>query len=153
MAGGEKIEADRLAAGLLSTTIRLVRRLRVERSEEELSLFKLIVLASLARSGAVTATDLAAREHIRPQSLTRILAFLEKKGFVERQPDGADRRRLLITVTASGMEALRLSDHQRKAWLAGAIGRRLSPAERGELVRACRLLDRLAGDEGGRIKA
>jgi DNA-binding MarR family transcriptional regulator len=65
--------------------------LRLERDDEALSLFKLGILGILYRIGSVTATDLATREHIRPQSLTRLLAFVEKRGLVSRQSDEADR--------------------------------------------------------------
>ena len=95
-----------VASSIRRSVVRLVRRLRLERTDEGLSLFKLSILGILYRKGAVTATNLAIQEHIRPQSLTRLLASLERRGYVSRQPDGADRRHLLITLTAEGKKAL-----------------------------------------------
>jgi DNA-binding MarR family transcriptional regulator len=121
--------------------------LRLERVDEALSLSKLSILGILYRKGIVTATDLASQEHIQPQSLTRLLAFLEKRGFISRKPDGTDKRRLLITLTAEGKKALAADVRRKEAWLAKAMERALSPAEREILLNASRLLDRLT-EEG-----
>jgi DNA-binding MarR family transcriptional regulator len=136
-----------VASSIRRSVVRLVRRLRLERDDEALSLFKLSILGILYRKGPVSATDLATREHIRPQSLTRLLAFLEKRGFVSRQPDEADRRRLLITITAEGKKALARDVRRKEAWLARVMERVLSPAERELLFQASRLLDRLTGED------
>ncbi len=140
-------DLDDVAAALRNSLGRIVRRLRVERADEALSLFKLIVLASVSRRGPISATELAARERIRPQSLTRLLAFLEKTGLVERRQDETDRRRLLITVTAKGKEALERNARNTEAWLATTMARCLSASEQEVLFCASRLLDRLAEEE------
>jgi DNA-binding MarR family transcriptional regulator len=124
-----------------------VRRLRLERPDEALSLAKLGILGILDRRGAVTATDLATGEHIRPQSLTRLLTFLEKRGFVSRRPDEADRRRLQIALTTEGRKALAADVRRKEAWLARAMERTLSSGERAILIHACRLLDRLTEED------
>jgi DNA-binding MarR family transcriptional regulator len=110
----------------------------------------LIVLGSLYRGGPVTATELASRERIRPQSLTRLLSSLEKRGFVSRQPDGTDRRRLLISLTEDGKKALEADFRRREAWLSAAMTRHLSVVEREALFHASRLLDRITEDESAR---
>ena len=136
-----------VASSILRSIARLVRRLRLEREDEALSLFKLSILGILHRKGPVTATDLATGENIRPQSLTRLLAFLEERGFVSRQPDEEDRRRLLITITAEGKEALSADFRRKEAWLTKEMERALSPDERELLSHASRLLDRLAEED------
>ncbi len=135
------------ASSIRRSVFRLVRRMRLERADEKLSLFKLSILGILYRKDAVTATELATRERIRPQSLTRLLAYLEKRGFISRQPDGADRRRLLITLTSEGKKALTADIHRKEAWLTKEMKQTLSPHERRLLLRASRLLDRLTKDE------
>ena len=142
-----KDDVSEAASALRGSIARLMRRLRLERPEKALSLFKLSILGTLYRSGPVTATDLATRERIRPQSLTRLLANLEEQGFVSKETDGADRRRLLIVITPEGKKSLIASVRQQEAWLAAEMTRRLSPAERKILLDASRLLDRLT--EGG----
>jgi DNA-binding MarR family transcriptional regulator len=136
-----------VASSILRSIARLVRRLRLERDDEALSLFKLSILGILYRKGPVTATDLATRENIRPQSLTRLLAFLEERGFVSRQPDEEDRRRLLITITAEGKKALSADFRRKEAWLTKEMERVLSPDEHRLLLQASHLLDRLTEDD------
>ncbi len=138
---------EEIARALRRSVTLLMRRLRLNRTEEVFSPSKLIVLGSLLRGGPVTATDLAARERIRPQSLTRLLAALEERGFVSKQPHGTDRRRLLITITEDGKKALEADFHRREEWLAGAMTRRLSVIEREALFHASRFLDRLTEEE------
>jgi len=135
------------ASSIRRSVVRLVRRMRLERTDEALSLLKLSILGMLYRKGAVTATELATRERVRPQSLTRVLASLEKRGFVSRQPDGADGRRLLITLTPEGKKALGADIRKKEAWLAKEMEKVLAPDERGLLLQASRLLDRLT-EEG-----
>lgn len=135
------------ARSIRRSVVRLVRRLRLERADEELSLAKLTILGFLYNEGPVTATALAARERIRPQSLTRLVAFLEERGFVSRQPDDADRRRLLISITPAGKKALAADIRKKEAWLARAMERMLSPDEHRTLIHACRLLDRLTEEK------
>ena len=110
-------------------------------------MFNLSILGILYRTGPVTATDLAVKEHIRPQSLTRLLASLTRRGYISRQPDRADRRRLLITLTAEGKKALGADVGKKEAWLARGIERNLSPDDRKLLLQASGLLDRLAGED------
>ncbi len=136
-----------VASSIRRSVVRLVRRLRLERADEGLSMLNLNILGILYRKGPVTATDLAIQEHIRPQSLTRLLASLERRGYVSRQPDEADRRRLLITLTAGGKKALGADVGKKEAWLARGMERTLSPDERELLLHASRLLDRLAEED------
>jgi len=140
-------QTDEIAGALRRSVTLLMRRLRLNRTEEVLSPSKLIVLGNLYRGGPITATDLAARERIRPQSLTRLLASLEERGFVSRQPDGMDRRCLLISLTEDGKKALEMDFRRREAWLSAAMTRYLSVAEREALFHASRLLDRLTEEE------
>jgi DNA-binding MarR family transcriptional regulator len=135
------------ARSIRRSAVRLVRRLRLERADEALSLFKLSILGILYRRGPVTATDLATQEHIRPQSLTRLLASLEKRGFVSRQSDEADRRRLLITLTPEGKKTLEADVRKKEAWLARGIEGTLSPDEQEILLQASRLLDRFTEND------
>ncbi len=139
--------ADDAAATLIQAVKRLARRLRRERAAHGVSPSKLTVLGHLLRDGPMTATDLAARDRIQPQSLTRIIAALEERGLIGRQQDEADRRQIRIALTEAG-RALLAEDSRRQAeWLARAIGATLDPAERALLRAAAPLLERLAGME------
>lgn len=124
---------------------RLARRLRVETSEHGApSPAALGLLATLYREGAMPGVALAAAEGLKPQSLTRLVARLEKDGLIERTPDPADRRNLVIALTAAGRRALRDRMRQRRRWLSDAIDERLDADERAVLLAAAPLLLRLA---------
>ena len=145
--GGRNDNLAEVARSIRRSAIRLVRRLRLERADEGLSMLNLSILGILYRKGPATATDLAIQEHIRPQSLTRLLASLERRGYVSRQPDEADRRRLLITLTSGGKKALGADVRKKEEWLARGMERTLSPNDRELLLHASRLLARLAEED------
>jgi DNA-binding MarR family transcriptional regulator len=138
---------EEIAVAVRTSVTRVMRQLRLNRTEEIFTPFKMIILGRLYDGKPVVPTVLAARERIRPQSLTRVLAALEERGFVSRQMDGADRRRQLIRITEEGKEALIMDVRRREAWLSAAMRRRLSPQEREALLTASRLLDRLTEEE------
>ena len=65
------------------------------------------VLRHLAQAGPVTIGE-ATRHLDRSQSVvSEIVTQLEANGFVEREPDPADRRRTLVWLTVAGQERLR----------------------------------------------
>jgi DNA-binding MarR family transcriptional regulator len=131
------------AAEIRRGLTRLNRRLRAERSADALSANKISVLSYLYRGGPTTPGRLAAAEHQRPQSLTRVFAELEQAGLIIRSEDPEDRRQSLLTLTHQGLRALSADMAERDAWLATALAG-LSETERELLRIAGRLMDRLA---------
>jgi DNA-binding MarR family transcriptional regulator len=71
-------------------------------------------------SGADSASDLARRMSIAKQSAAKTIAGLEERGFVRREPDPADRRRIRLHVTGHGLAMLRdgeaIFDELREQW-------------------------------------
>lgn len=124
--------------------LRLARRLRVEAPAGELSTAALGLLATLHREGPMPGVALAGAEGLQPQSLTRLLASLVSGGMIERTPDPADRRNLIIAVTRDGRRALRAAMQARRRWLNVALADRLSDSERDTLIAASELMLRLA---------
>jgi DNA-binding MarR family transcriptional regulator len=123
--------------------VHLARRMRAERPAGALSPGKIAVLAQLHTAGPLTPGALAAAEFQKPQSLTRVLAELERAGLIVRGPDEHDRRRALVELTPAGSRALVADMADRDAWLSQAMTR-LSETERGVLRLAVPLMDRLA---------
>ena len=103
---------------LRSATTRLARRLRHQRVEESLSPTEIGVLGTLARCGRATPGELARREHVQPPSMTRIIAMLEEKGLVRREPHPDDRRQVVVSSTGQAEAILAESRRRRNAWLA-----------------------------------
>ena len=71
---------------------RLGRLLGASMPKGELSPMKLSALGILRRAGPLSASALAVRLGILPQSLTRILADLESEGLLTRTRDARDAR-------------------------------------------------------------
>jgi DNA-binding MarR family transcriptional regulator len=137
-------ELLRVAAGLRRGTMRLARRLRMERPEAGVPLQELSVLAHLNRRGPMTPGDIAAAERVQPQTLTRALAELEGRGEIRRQADPADRRRAVLTITDHGLQTLGADMSQRDSWLSLAMAEELTSTERRLLYLAGELMERLA---------
>ncbi len=85
-------------AGELRTSVGLLlRRLRQITAEGELTLPESSALARLDRGGPATASELARREQISPQSIGATLAALEARGLVGRASDPDDGRRVILS--------------------------------------------------------
>jgi DNA-binding MarR family transcriptional regulator len=133
---------------------RMSRRLRVLRSDHGVSASKLSLLGRLNQAKApMIATELAQLERLQPQSLTRLIADLDAHGFIQRRQAEADRRQLLIEITAKGSELLATDARQQDAWLAQVMTARLTGAERQVLRIAAELLDRLADEDASATSA
>ncbi|MGI5155724.1 MarR family winged helix-turn-helix transcriptional regulator [Microbispora sp. CA-102843] len=123
---------------------RLVRRLRELDGEGDLSSGQVSVLVRLAKHGPASASELAAAERVRPQSMAAIVQALERAGLVERHRDPEDGRRQLVTLTDLGRER-RLDDRRaREAWLARALQEHCTEAQLRTVIEAMALLDAVA---------
>jgi DNA-binding MarR family transcriptional regulator len=56
--------------------------------------------------GPLPAGELSTRMHITSGTMTSVLDTLEGKGYLRRQPDPTDRRRVLVDVTPAGQAVL-----------------------------------------------
>jgi DNA-binding MarR family transcriptional regulator len=131
-------------AGALHVSISLLRwRLR-QVLEGELSLPERSALARLDHGGPATPGQLAKREQITPQGMGATLATLEARGLVERHPDPADGRRVVMSLTAAGRQALQNRRNARTEQIAKALSAEFTPAELRELMTAVPLIERLA---------
>lgn len=130
-----------LAHELRETLGRVIRRLR---AEPGLSTARLAVLGHLDRDGPSNISALAAREHMRPQSMAETVHDLETHRLVSRRPDPDDGRRAIVELTDTGLDALKATRAQRETWLTEALTRELDADERTILREALALLDRIA---------
>jgi DNA-binding MarR family transcriptional regulator len=71
-------------------------------------------------SGADSASDLGRRMSVTKQAAAKIIAVLEDRGYVGREPDPVDRRRKHLFVTDRGTALLRVGeeifDELREEW-------------------------------------
>jgi len=134
---------------IVRAVLSLGRRLRTEGPEGSISLSALSILATLYRVGSVPAVRLAAEERLQPQSLTRLIAGLERDGLIVRTPGETDRRELTIHLTARGLETLAADIRARRHWLERAMAATLTEDESATLLRASEAMLKLAGQSAG----
>jgi DNA-binding MarR family transcriptional regulator len=140
-------EIDQLlgaAAAVRRGVMSLGRRLKLERPPGGRTSLELSVLGHLHRRGPLTPGEIAAAERVQPQTLTRTLISLESAGLISRTDHPEDGRRSLLTLTDSGLGALRGDMAERDTWLAAAMSASLTSTESELLRLAASLLERLA---------
>ena len=104
-------------ARLAIVTGRLNRRLRS--ASGELSHGLLSALATISKQGPVRLAELAQLESVSAPSTTRLVAELEAKGLVSREPDPADGRAVLLSITLEGETAVAAARAARAEMVAG----------------------------------
>src|ERR1700722_8010908 len=137
-----------LATAMRISVSRLARRLRVERlglggPETVLSDIQLAALAALERCDAMTPGELAEHEKVQPPSMTRVIAVLEERGLVRREPHATDRRQVILTVTPEGSDLVQRVRRRREAWLAQRM-QELVPEELEILRAAAPILEKIS---------
>ncbi|GAA1314413.1 MarR family winged helix-turn-helix transcriptional regulator [Leucobacter albus] len=101
------------------------------------------VLADLERHGPARITELAAAQRVAQPTMTALVQRLEGEGWVQREPDPADGRATLATVTPAGRAALA----GYRAGAAALIAPKLvdlSAADLAALGRAAELMHQIA---------
>lgn len=141
----EEAQTTSIVRGLLL----LGRRMRTARPRDSVTLAGFAILGALRRLGPVPAVRLAEEERLQPQSLTRLVAGLERDGLIARTPDPTDRRALRLALTRRGAAVLKAELEARRAWLDRAITATLTEAERSLLVDAAAVMLKLAAYEDG----
>ncbi|WP_320671319.1 MarR family winged helix-turn-helix transcriptional regulator [Patulibacter defluvii] len=138
-----------LAAHLRITIARAARRLRQTSDPDHPDLGPTLgaALATIARHGPLTPSELAERERIRRPSATRIVAKLEQHGYLVRHSDPEDGRSCRVAITDAGQAHLAEVRSRKTAFLARRV-ERLSAADRQTLERAATLIEQLLDDDG-----
>ncbi|WP_327739137.1 MarR family transcriptional regulator [Streptomyces nojiriensis] len=134
-------EAAAIAADLRTAMGKLLRRVK---HEDRIPLGQAAVLGSLDRNGAMTTSDLAVDQRVRPQSMARAVGLLMEQDLITRRPHPTDGRKSLVELTDAGRAALEAERGRRPGWLAQAIEAELTDEERELLARSAELLERLA---------
>ena len=130
--------ADRLH----SAAIHLLRRVRKQDIATGEGPARLSALSVLVFGGPKTLKELAAAEQVKPPTMSRIVAGLERSRLVEITEDREDARRLRIVATPKGTRLLQKGREMRIAYLASQL-ERLTPEELSQLGEAVEILGRL----------
>ncbi|MGC0367520.1 DNA-binding MarR family transcriptional regulator [Rhodococcus sp. 27YEA15] len=152
-ASSKNSESAEVASALAGSMVRLRARLRRESADLAggWSWTQLLTLTRIIEEGSSTVTELAAAEHVRPQSMTDTVRVLTKAGLVESAQDVNDRRRMQITPTAHGRKVARDLRTVRESWLAQAIAVSADPAQIRLLGEAAELINKLADESQLRV--
>jgi DNA-binding MarR family transcriptional regulator len=133
--------ATRLRLGITRTA----RRLRQE-AGSDLSPTLAAALATIARHGPLTPSELAQREGIQRPTATKLLARLEAPGLVVRTDDPTDRRSTLVAISPAGVALLTEVRTRKDAYLARRL-RALSAEDRATLRRASEILEAMLDED------
>ena len=140
-AGKSRETADRLH----SAAIHLLRRLRRADTASGVGPAQLSALSVVVFAGARTLGELARAEQVKPPTMTRVVAGLQRAGLVRRERDAADRRVVRVRATPRGVRVMQAGRRRRIALLAARL-RRLDPRRRTLLARAADILEHLFED-------
>ncbi|MER7837597.1 MarR family transcriptional regulator [Streptomyces sp. NPDC096040] len=147
----DDLDPDGVASALLASISVLVRRVRQVPIEGGLTMPERTALSHLDRSGPTTSSALARQVQITAQAMGATLSALRDRGLVERRPDPNDGRRVVLTVTDAGRQALQDKRNARAELIAQALtSDTFAPSELEQLAAAAPLLERLAQNIGRR---
>jgi DNA-binding MarR family transcriptional regulator len=133
---------DESTGELVGAVSRLYRRLRAERTHE-LGDTATFVLGHLAKEGPRTLGYLSERERVTPPSMNQTVNALVAAGYLVREEDPSDGRKVLFRATPAGIALATENRRLRHAWLNAQLDK-LSPAERATVREAAHLLRTLA---------
>jgi DNA-binding MarR family transcriptional regulator len=136
-------ELRQAAAALHSAAVRLIRRVRTGDSAGGLTPPRASALSVLVFGGPLTLGELARAEQVKPPTITRLVAGMQRDGLVRLRSDSADARVKRVEATARGRRLMLEARDRRVERLAAAL--EALPASRRELVvRATDVLAALA---------
>jgi DNA-binding MarR family transcriptional regulator len=134
--------AAAVANRLHSAAIHLLRRVRTQDDAMGLTAPLASALSVVVFGGPISLGALATAEQVRPPTITRVVAQLERLGLVARESDAEDGRVQRVRATAKGRRMLEAGRARRVASVTALI-EALAPAELATLERAAELLERL----------
>ena len=136
-----------LATRIRAMVRRLTLRLLAESPPDGITPSQRSVLGALLERPDWTQTELAARDHVRPQSIGATVASLEGLGLVTRRSHNRDGRQVLIKITAAGRRLLRDARERRNSWLMRALSKELTATQRERLAMALSFFEKLIDAE------
>jgi len=143
----EALEAA--SAQIINTLPRMFRSIKhemrnsvVETTNKEMGEQQIGILYTLKTQGSLLTSELAKKFDVTNPTITRTVDRLVEMGYVERQPDADDRRKIYLRLTPEGVKMGEYSHAQFRA----AMSRSLSMLTDGQLydiALACRHLGTL----------
>ncbi len=129
-----------MADRLHSASIHLLRRLRVRDRESGIGPAQLSALSVLVFGGPKSLAELAEAEQVKPPTMSRIVAGLERAKLVKSEAAREDARRIRIAATAKGEKVMQEGRRRRVEMLAELIDE-LSPHDVQKLGEIAETMD------------
>lgn len=137
------IRADEMSAddvaGMYRDLTRITRTLRAKASKAGLTASAAASLWTIINNAPIRVTALAEAESVSAPSMSKIVASLVERGYVERADDPDDARAKLVQPTSQGRAVIADMRLVRSRALADAL-KTLSPADRDTVESGLRLL-------------
>jgi DNA-binding MarR family transcriptional regulator len=122
----------------------LQRRLRQEVPPMQgLSRPALQVLAAVSRKSGISPREVGTELQMTSSNVAAALREADAGGFLERHKDPEDARRIRLSLTPVGAEAVARLQNERDTWLGRAVVGVLTAEEQRTLVEAGRLMEKL----------
>jgi DNA-binding MarR family transcriptional regulator len=133
--GPELAERTRRVIGSFVRTTRFhTNTLRSARTE---------TLDILAREGALSVAELAARRKVKHQSMRLVVMQLEAAGMLRKESNPSDRRSQLVGLTREGKASVLKGRKARSAWIETALRETFTAKEIACLVTSLEAMERL----------
>lgn len=130
-----------MASGLQAAAARMLRMSRSDRVGDRISPQRLSVLSALRSGGPKSLAGLAALQEVKAPTMSRIVEGLVKDGLATREPDPANRRKVLVAATDEGRRRLEAGRGAQVRALCERL-RRLADSEQRALARGVEVLER-----------
>jgi DNA-binding MarR family transcriptional regulator len=122
---------------------RLYRRLRAERASDQIGESHRTVLKRLVEEGPHSLRELSDLERVTPPSMSQTVNALVESGFVKREGDPNDGRKVIVAPTEEGISLIAATRRCGHVWLHEQIVR-LSEDEQQALFAATAIITKLA---------
>lgn len=138
------METKALTASLRAVISAIHKGLRKQMDAvDSYSMTEIATIGFLSRNEFCLTTELAAMAKVKTQSMSQILKKMESTGIIKRIPSKEDKRKIYITLTASGRRTVEKARYEKDEWLRNLIENALSEKERNVLEKALPVLQKL----------
>ena len=130
-----------VAHSIRDLVTRMNRRLRKQISNpEQLSVAELNVIQLLTNNKQLLPSELCTQLNLSSQYVSQVLNRLTELGYISRQSVSSDKRKSYAVITTKGDEWLLDSRKEREEWLAMAISKQYSAADKSLIQKVVALL-------------
>jgi DNA-binding MarR family transcriptional regulator len=138
------MDTKELASSLRAVVSNLHKGLRKQmHSVNTYSMTELETIAHLFRHTSLLPTELAALTKIKTQSMSQILKKMEEQGLIKRTLSKEDKRKVYISLTATGKKMVEKAKYEKDGWLKILIEKSLTDKERELLAKVLPVLNKL----------